>query len=222
MNFCRVLWGTDKRRIKVNKDISFAINAPYNFKWITYVYGYSNYHQLKLEGLECKLIGEQPRMFPEKSEFGHKLYAWTKMAEDFDKFIFLDWDVVLTRPLPENFDESLKDKKLQISCRQYFNPKCRWRKKHSRKTSCASWFYCGDRTIPNQWYQIWEDMKRPWREEICISKWTEKDGVFDLDYYWENFEPHGDLDYFHLKNETVYKERENKGNSLFKHFAKHK
>lgn len=212
MKFVRTLWGNDGRRLKVDKDIVFCLNQKYTVPFVTYCYGENNYRQLVELGLDCKLLSKENRIYPPEQEFGHKLHTWVEAAKDYDKFIFLDWDVALTKPIPYNFEESLKDKQLQVSLRRYFNKKCFWRKEHKRKVPCASWVYFGDNTIPQKLYDIWVSMDKPWREELALAKFTEINNKLDLNQYYATFEPR----WFTLLNEGIFKDTD--GITLFKHF----
>lgn len=224
MQFVRTLFGSSGRWDKVKNDIKFITNHPYRVDYIVFTYGVDNHNMLLGEGVKSILIHNEPAMFDSTQLWAHKIYCWLKASELYDKFVYLDFDVTPVRPLPDNFDASLANKKLQVSLRKYVNVRCEWRNPRdyvSKLLPCASWIYFGDKNIPKELWELWIQMGKIRREERVLAKYTEVNGVFDINYFWENFEPHGDTDYFHLKRETIYKNRENRGGSLFKHFSSH-
>jgi len=215
MNFVRTLWGTDGRRLKMNRDIQYVLKAKYSFDFITYVYGKDNFKQLTDLGFSCKLLSEEDRIYPSKQEFGHKINTWKEASKDYEKFVYLDWDVFLMRQLPNNFDELFIGKDFMATLRIYHNRKTTWRKEHQRKVPCASWCYFGKKSVANTIHKIWKrDLKRCWREELALAKYTELNNKLDLNYYYTMFESIG---LFCLRN-SVYRDIDH--NTLFKHQTK--
>jgi hypothetical protein len=224
MQFVRTLWGDSGRWAKVLNDIKFIKNHKFKTDYTCFTYGIENHESLLEQEIESILIHDEPTKFPRSQLWGHKIYSWLKASEIYDRFIYLDFDVVPTRELPEDFDESLEDKKLQVSLRRYVKVRCRWRanKYASRQIPCASWIYFGDNNIPKDLWELWHKMNNDKREERVIAKYTEHNGELDKDYYWKNFEPHGETNYCNLERETSFRKRDKKGDSLFKHVAHHK
>lgn len=205
MKYIKTLWSKPDRIKKVLKDIDRNTdNIPYT----CLTYGKELHNILKDKGVDSLLIYDKERKFPHQSEFGHKLWAIKLASEMYFNFIYLDHDVFLAKPIPEDIDAKLKGKRLQCSLRQYYNIRCRWTKHMPRKTPCASWIYIGDKYVANDLYNIWDKkLKRSWREETAIRMWTDMqspEGKLDLDFYWNNFEP----EYFCLKNSTVFRNRD--------------
>lgn len=204
MKYIKTLWSKPDRIDKVLKDIDRRRD---NFPFTCLTYGEELHQKLLDKGIDSVLIHKEGRKFPPESEFGHKLWTLKMASEMFDNFIYLDHDVFLAKPIPEDIDSKLKPKRLQCSLRQYYNIRCRWTKHHPRKTPCASWIYIGDKAVANELYNIWDKrLKRSWREETAIRMWTDKQspkGELDLDFYWNNFEP----EYFCLNNSSVYRNR---------------
>jgi len=211
MKFIKTIWGTSGRRLNCNQAIELVLKAPFPYPFTCYTYGKENHKQLVDLGIDSILLCDEDRMFPETSEFGHKVYVWKEAAKTCDKFIFSDFDVLLTRPLHKYFSREFDTYEFAASLRQYVNPKATWRKEHVRKIPCAAWIFMR-KNVANELWRIWdEDLKRCWREEKALAKFTEVNGELDLEYYKEYFDSYP---WFNLKNESLFKNED----PLFKHY----
>lgn len=207
--FIRALWGDlsvesrkySERRKKMDSDIELVQLNPYAVPFKALVFGKDNYKYLLSKGVDCVKISDRPYVWdnPETyHQYGHKLYALEYAMRFYDEVIFLDWDCIAVKPLPDNFwDQFHKKHVIQAILRGYKSPKCRWRGKiDSRKRCCASFIYCRDRTIAHimmdKWlnYEIDKKSKQLSEEQIMslctdemIGGWKGKEA------YWKNFEP---------------------------------
>ena len=215
--FIQTLWSKPNRIDKVLKDVDRSLSHKYQVPFTCLTYGDKLHGMLLDKGINSVCICPEDRMFPPEEEFAHKLFTWVKASEMYDKWFFKDWDVLLTKPLPLDFEDYYKDKIFQGNLRQYVRVQNDWRKEHRRKLICASWLYFGNPNVPKEIYSIWEnELKRNHREERAVSYWCDMrcpNKIFSLDYYRRNFEPRD----FCLKNSSVFKDRER--NTLWQHYT---
>lgn len=201
--FIHALWGIHehegrrfyKRRTKQDDDIRLKLKSPYNEPFRVYVFGEDNYAMTQELGFDSVLIDKRPIIWDMDTEqFRHKLEVFDKAMEDFDEIVFLDWDTIPVKPIPDNFWEKMEEKaSFQSPLIYYRRRKALWRgKTDSRKLSSASFVYLRDKSISEGFIKTWEDMGRPWSEELAMSKHIDKinGGWKGMDYYWENHEPH--------------------------------
>jgi hypothetical protein len=104
----------------------------------------------------------------------------------------------------------------------YKRRKATWRGKNdTRKIPNAAFVYIRDKSITEGMLQTWEDIGRPWSEELVMARHIDKmnGGWQGLDHYWENHEPHWFAMpslYFSYPAEKIRNEKER----LFHHFNK--
>jgi len=211
MNFIKCLFGNTGRRLSVNEGIKLTMNAPYPHEFKCFTYGTENHKQLIDLGINSILVCDEPYMFPENQLWAHKIYAWLR-GNCYRNFIYSDWDVIQTKPLPNKFDELLSKHTFLASLRQYHKPKCTWRSDHQRKTPCASFLYFGNQKVVQDIWELWEKMGKPRKEEAVLAKYTDINNELDLDYYYNVFDSHN---FFYLKNESIFKENVE---PLFRHY----
>lgn len=211
IHFVRCLFGHEGRRIKVNNDIRFCLSRKNQIPFHCFTYGEDNHKQLIDLGVDSILVCKESLMFPD-AKWTHKLWTWVLAAEKYGKFVYLDWDVELTAPLPRDYAPKAFAKPLQATLRQYFNRKCLWRKLHQRKTPCASYVQFGDPTVAKKIWDLWIKMGKPRKEEAVLARYTEGKNGLNLDDYYKDFEP----EYFSLRHESVFK---NKPKPLFVHWS---
>jgi len=226
--FIRTLWGeydaSDKnkhRRKKMEVDIKLLLQNPYKVEFKTYVFGKDNFSFLQDHGIEdCELIDTKPIVWDMATQqFRHKIEAFKRGIEEFDEIVFLDWDCQAIKPLPCLFWEKLRElEKIQAVLRMYKRRKAYWRKKDQRKIPCASFVYINDVKVGQDLVDLWENMGKPWSEEIVIMKYMEQlsGGSWKgIDYYWDNFEPN----FFVLDEGYVYEKSLLQTKDLtFKHY----
>jgi len=226
--FIRALWGVYDhqgksrfwtRREKVDNDIELVLNSKYSPPFMTYVFGKDNYSYLVDKGVACKLIDDKPILWDmDTQQFRHKLEVFKAGMEDLDEIIFLDWDCIPIKPVPDYLWETLgKKAPIQAILRQYFKRKANWRKIDMRKVPCASFVYIRDKKIPLELIRIWEELGRPWSEETVMAKYIDDlmGGWKGLDQYWDLYEP----TFFVLPYAHVYSEEQRKTKDVvFNHF----
>jgi hypothetical protein len=105
VKFIRALWG-DYNEFK--HEIS---NQP-SFDEMVYVWGEDNEHYLKQLGYSTKLVSKDALSYDDEFiKFKHKIDALQLATIDYGKFIFLDWDVTITKPIDDEFFKYLEGKK---------------------------------------------------------------------------------------------------------------
>jgi len=205
VGFIRALWGIHEhkgrrfylRRTKIDADINLVLHNKYCPPFKTYVFGKDNYNYLVDKGFDCKLLDDRPIVWDlDTKQFRHKFEVFKAAAEDFDKFVFVDWDMMFIKPLPTNFWDVLATKQtFQAILRVYHQKKACWRGHGARIIPCGSFMYFGDKTLPSKFIDIWEKMGEPWGEEVVMAKYTEDImGGFNgcpehMEKYWNMFEP---------------------------------
>jgi hypothetical protein len=225
-SFIRGLWGVHdnpdryyQRRHKMDNDIKFMKHFKYNEPFRTYVFGEDNYKYLVDQGFDCRLVDKKPIAWDmEKEQFRHKLECFKQGMDDFDEVVFLDWDCLPIKALPDDFWDVLRAKgPFQAILRGYKRRKAMWRKVDQRKIPCASFVYINDPKIPQEMNEYWEELGRPWSEEVVMMRYMERmqDGWKGPEAYWEQFEP----DFFVLGEGRVFdQELLDTKNKCFHHF----
>jgi len=197
----RGLWGIydkshriTRRRYQMDKDMARIKKNEFNEPFIVYVFGEENYEHATKQGFDCILIDKEPSRFDlVKHQYRHKLeilqYA---MEEDgYDEILYMDWDVVPHRKLPENFWDVLGQKESFQACLQvYHRRKAHWRTEELRKVPNGGFLYIRDKTIPQRAIDIWEKLGMPDNDEPAYAKMTDNmvGGWKGIEKYWELFE----------------------------------
>jgi hypothetical protein len=201
--FVRALWGIHehegrrfyKRRTKQDDDIRLMLKNPYVPESKVYVFGEDNYAMTQELGMDAVLVDKRPIIWDMDTEqFRHKLEVFDRAMEDFDEMVFLDWDTIPVKPIPDNFWDVLGEKDaIQANSIMYRRRKAMWRgRSDSRKLSCAAFVYCRDKNITEGMLETWEEMGRPWSEELVMARHIDKinGGWQGLEHYWDHHEPH--------------------------------
>jgi len=204
--FIRALWGIHdhqgrrfyKRRSKIDDDISVMMKNPYVEPFRVYVFGKENYKKVDDLGFDAVLLDDRPIVWDmDNEQFRHKLEVLKVAMEDFDEVVFLDWDTLPVAQLPENFWEKMHEKdSFQSPLIQYKRRKASWRtfngKKDTRKLCSASYIYLRDKELASDFIESWEELDRPWSEEMAISRCIdERNGGWQgVEHYWDHHEPH--------------------------------
>lgn len=210
--FIRTLWGhVDntqrhyRHRSKINNDIKLVPYNKFMPEYFTFVFGEDNYKQLIDSGFKnCELVDKRPIVWDmNKEQFRHKLEALKCGMQVFDELVFTDIDTMTIKPIPDNFWDVLNKKApIQAILRIYHKRKCFWRKVDTRKTPCAAFIYLRGKETANDLIKTWEDLKKPWSEEVVLMKYMDdlSKGWQGTDYYWEHYEP----DFFNLEPNSGY------------------
>jgi hypothetical protein len=204
-----------KRAGKLYQDIKQIQESPFQHDFITYVFGRDNLDILESMGFNCKLINDNPIIWDMQTQlWRHKLDIFKAASEDFDEFVFLDWDCRPTAPIPLYFWDVMGERApLQANLMLYRTKRCLWRTEELRKTCNGGFVYMRgkevvDHVISNyEWLCQWREAKKKereakgqklrFREEIiifddepAISKFVDDymGGWPGLESYWEYFE----------------------------------
>ena len=190
------IWkGVDKleRRSKIDSDIQLIQDNKFNEPFIVYVYGKDNYDKMKSLGLDCALVDPNPAPFDQvKYVYRHKLelIKYAMEADGYDEIIYLDWDCIPQKKLPDNFwDEFQKKGSIQACLQQYRRRKCLWRQDDVRKVPNGGFVYLRDKTIPSQVIKIWETMPQD-NDEPAWAKFIDNmmGGWKGMDEFWKTYE----------------------------------
>jgi len=182
------------RRKKLDIDIEIIQKNQFNEPFIVYIYGKDNYDNMSKLGFNCVLVDSNPAPFDQvKYVYRHKLelirYA---MEEDgHDEIVYLDWDCVPQKKLPDNFwDEFNKKEPIQACLQQYRRRKCLWRGDNDvRKVPNGGFVYLRDKTIPSKVIKIWETMPQD-NDEPAWAKYIDEQmgGWKGMDEFWKSYE----------------------------------
>jgi hypothetical protein len=200
--FVRGLWGiysTEnaliERRYKMDADIKQTIKNKFSPPSVTYVYGQENFDHLKDLGVEgLKLVSKDPYAFNlTKHQYRHKLEIYRMAMEDYDEFIYIDWDCVTRKKVPEDFWKLMGQKEYcQANLQQYKRKKCTWRgKTDSRKVPNGGFLYIRDKKLPDEIINCWEKKTKGNSDEPAIARAIDdrNNGWMGMDKYWDLHEP---------------------------------
>jgi len=235
--FVRGLWGYEgreefvyKRYDKVAIDIKVALNNPFEHPFVTYVFGEDNYNFLIDLGCDCRLIDKNPMIWGHKGggthQYTHKTKIFQVATQEFDEVVFLDWDCMAAKPIPDNFWEVLRQKQdMQAILRGYKKKVCKWRKIDRGQRPCASFVYLRGKDAANTMWEIQNEGRKNMSlsEEQVMAKYSDNllGGWQGRKAYWDNFEP----DFFILSKGEVpfqpHKEALYQKNWCFTHMNKY-
>jgi hypothetical protein len=149
-------------------------------------------------GINSILIHNNPIQY--EYPFRHKLDVYIKAMEMFDEVVYLDWDCVLTKKMPENFWDNHKNKReIQCCLYKWKRSVCPWREKPEDQRYIVNngYLYIRDKTIPNKMIEKWNslpDIKYLKRNDetstsLLIDSLSQGQKWNGLKYYQEHFEP---------------------------------
>lgn len=196
------------RRSKIKDNIINYSKQPYSKDSTIYVFGKENFEIITDLGINAVLLQDKPYKYhPIRGVYLHKLDAYKRVMEDFDEVVLLDFDMIQTKPLPNDFWDILGQKEiLQTSIHQYKNPRLTHRpKKPNKWISSGAFVYVRDKSIPNRLWEINQSNANKWSCEPALSILTDEisSGWRNIDYYWEKFEPH-----FYTSKRTPFRNQE--------------
>lgn len=212
-------------RANLNKDIDNIIkNNEENY--FSYVLGESNYKYLKDKGLKnVVLVTKDPYPLARGPGFFlNKVVAWECAMKDFDEVVFLDWDTIQTKSLPNNFwDEFYKKREIQSPLYKCRRSTSFWRKDFTRKDNkrgvSGCFVYMRDKNIPDKLLAIESDplvKNSPGMpsDETYINRYIDQISEWGGMYkYFDLFEPP-----WCIVEHTIF--LEDKINACFKHPVK--
>lgn len=187
--FVRGLWGSteiERFRTKTLADVRRALDRPYRFPFVTYVFGRQNLEFLTSLGVRAKLLAEEPLVNwrgqdgPVDTQYGrvaygvsawrHKLAIIRQALTEYRQVIWADWDTRALAPIPRDFWQRMQaGAPIQVCIRQYKRIKCPWRHECKRTLGSGAFIYCRDRSIVDRVLAI-NDENPGWDDEICIMR----------------------------------------------------
>lgn len=205
--FIRLVFGDcTKEGTKFNSELRESIQKS-RFDYCVYVYGKDNYEYLKTLGIEekCKLVDNRPNIWDMVTQLHrHKIEAYRIAMEDdaFDEFVFLDWDLIQTRDIPDNIWDRMREKDEIQSCGNHNKVKqSPWRTVgNQRYAVTAPFIYMRNKNFPREIIKIWEHfgtikdkyphIKLQENDEISIAYFIDEltGGWKGIDVWWERFE----------------------------------
>lgn len=203
--FIRTLWGRydhqneliSKYRGRVDRDISKIIKNKYEPKFTVFVMGKDNFNYLSQMGLNCVLVNEEPYVWNNvKRNWLNKIECMKFAMEQsgYDEIVYLDWDCVAFRAIPDNFWDVLNQKE-SIQTALYRCPIniLNFRKgSDNKKPSAGGFVYIRDKTIPSKLLKLENSgMSNKWLDEVYYASLIDEmsGGWKGERYYWEHFEP---------------------------------
>jgi hypothetical protein len=182
-SFITGLWGVhaskDKshfwqRLSKCENDIKLFMLNPYAPKVKVYIFGEENFKRMVDLGFECCLIDKKPYVWDmELHQYRHKIEIWKYGCQDFDSIVFMDWDTIPIKPIPENFWSVMhQGEPIKATILQYKLKRVN-RKGHERKVSSASMVYIRGIEHVEEIIKTWEEMEKPCKEEYPLSKYID-------------------------------------------------
>jgi hypothetical protein len=225
--FIRALWGdvSNLRNGKIAKEIIDFKDRDKD--WFTiYVFGKENKDWLDEIGYKTILVDEEPSLWSlSENMYRHKLEVFERATEDFDEYVFLDWDCVPVGDISNSWTDLNKKDSFQANLFQYRTKKCLWRKEDTRKTCNGGFVYIRDKSIPSKMIKNYDNfsnmlhIKREIRKRKGLDlRLREKSLLFDdepsmskyvddscggwpgVEYYWNHFEP----SVCNLRKKSVY------------------
>lgn len=185
------------RRSKIDNDIKLYKLNPYSPSNTVYVFGEDNYKKIVDLGFTCKLIEKKPFVWDmEKEQYRHKMEIWKAGLQDFDSIVFLDWDTIAIKPMPDNFWLVMNEgEPIKSTIYQYHCKKVKRFPNDCRKVSSASFVYIKGIEHANGIIKLWEESGKPWKEELALSHYI--DGLSGGWKGVENYKKH-DVPFFQL------------------------
>ena len=183
------------RRFKIQKDIKKSFKNEYELNYRVYVYGRDNFEYLKKKKVDCVLVHEDPYKYsPIRRVYQHKIDLYPQIAEDFEEFVFLDWDCNLIERLPSDFWEELNKREvIQTSLHKYMKPRIKTRKGVSDNNfiPTGAFVYMRGKDIANKLKDTWSEGSNKWSCEPCMANLTDEigNGWQGLGHYFDLFEP---------------------------------
>lgn len=210
-------WWT--RREKIDNDIKLAFLNPYSPPSKVYVFGEENAKKIADAGFNVTMVDKKPYVFDmEKEQYRHKIEVWKAGLQEFDEIVFIDWDCVPVRKLPDDFwDVMSKGEKVQATIYMYVLQRVFFRNNDSRKVSASTFTYLRGKETVDNIIRVWEEIGRPWQEEIALSKYIDElnKGWHGIEGY-KKFEPKYHCLFWHYDKEFLRQKY-----LIFFHYNKH-
>jgi len=201
--FVRALWGNltvrnlAERRAhrSVTWDIKLSMKNKYEdmINAVTLVFGKDNYESLKNLGLNCVLIDDNPCFEDGQHQLRHKIMVLNYASHMFDEFVFLDFDTMLVKPLPDNFwEEHYKKEDIQIPLMSYECVCAPWRSYDQYYVPCACYIYMRNpRPICDHLMRVFRASDPLYTDEQVLAYYMDDayNGWHGVNDYWDKHEP---------------------------------
>jgi hypothetical protein len=173
IKFIRGLWG----------DFDELTPSPI-YNEMVYVWGEKNHQKLIDRGFDCKLVSNENKVYLNEDEkFKHKLDCLKYGMDDFNRVIFLDWDIKSIKPIDEKFYSHFDDSDFMLPTYSYPKEflnlcdffdgnqgewvntqinemiKCGWSLGDNIILPNAGFMYCSNKNIPEKLIEISQEMK---------------------------------------------------------------
>ena len=202
--FIRVVYGIydnthrlTARRQKIDGDIKGILNNKFNEPFQVFVFGKDNYERMCSHGFDCVKVNDDPAPFDLiKHQYRHKMELIRYAMEEggYDEVVYMDWDCVPQKKLPDNFwEECYKKDAIQACLQIYHRKKCWWRPVDQRKVGNGGFLYIRDKSLPSRAIRHWEtipqDNDEPgWAKltDEMMGGWTDTEK--NMKMFWDRFE----------------------------------
>jgi hypothetical protein len=214
--FVRVLWG---RRSDdhlgtffgnvITNDIKLSMHSIHErtMPTTTFVYGRDNFKVLSDNGFQCELVDERPLIWEGTCMWRHKLEAMRLAMQVYKRIVYLDFDCVAVRPIPDDFWHIAEKKApIQASLIGYKRQGAAWRREDTRKIPNGGFVYIRNAWVPRGLISVWEKRAsndKCWSDEHVMAEYIDglMGGWRGCEYYFRNYEP----DYFTNTTKTAYR-----------------
>jgi hypothetical protein len=205
--FIHAFWGDQSdihsRSHKVRHDLVRAAGRRGRgpaLESLFFVWGRDNKDYLTELGFDrIELVSEAPLMqkpaMPRDAVWRHKFVACQLAMQRYEQIVFLDIDIRLLIPVPDDFWDRLGQKdRFQANLLIYKRKKCPWRKSEPRKRPSAAFMYFRDPVVVDELLAV--DEQKPWgflgSEETALAWWTDQEqgGWKSALAYARRFEPY--------------------------------
>lgn len=183
--FVRGLWGSfdvtnrlTARRFNVANDILNIKNNKFNERFVTYVMGVDNFKILNDLGIEdVVLIDKEPFRFDLTAhQYRNKIevIAHAFLNDGYDELVYLDWDCVPQKKLPNDFWTELgKREMFQANLQAYKKNKITWRQTDNQIIPNGGFLYLRNKSICELAIEKWEPIGKPVNDEVVWASITD-------------------------------------------------
>jgi hypothetical protein len=180
-------------RTKIESDIALTKLSPFTPKNITvYCFGEDNLNYLEDQGFNCKLIEKKPYIWDmEREWWRHKIEIIKCGLDEKLPLIYLDWDCIAIRKIPDNIWEVLSKKAIiQTPLKIYRQPRAYWRSA-DRRTIVEGCFMYFRENVANDIIKAWDELADKYLDETVVAKYIDEinGGWKGEKDYCEKYEP---------------------------------
>jgi hypothetical protein len=180
-------------RTKIESDIALTKLSPFTPKnSVVYCFGKENLKYLEDKGFNCKLIDNRPYVWDMNNEWWrHKLEVIKCGLEEKCPMIYLDWDCMAVRKIPDNiWSEMSKKSHIQTPLKVYTQKRAYWRKDNHRIIVEGAFTYFRE-DISKELIKTWENSADKWLDETILAKYIDdiNGGWKGIKDYCEKYDP---------------------------------